>query len=298
MADVLRNLSSDLAETVEIAGASIVRVEARRRMPATGIVWSSDGIIVTSHHAVERDDNIKIGLPNGDMIDAALVGRDPSTDIAVLRASGAALTGATWAEFESLRVGHLVLALGRPGKTVQATLGVISALGEGWRTRAGGGIDHYLQTDVVMYPGFSGGPLVSAGGVMLGMNSSALARGVSITLPAATVRGVVETLVTHGRVRRGFLGVKAQPVQLPTGIAAELGQETGLLLAGVEKDSPAERGGLLLGDTMVTFAGEPVRHMDDLLALLSGDRVGRAVAVRVVRGGQLHTVEVTVGEHA
>jgi S1-C subfamily serine protease len=121
---------------------------------------------------------------------------------------------------------------------------------------------------------------------------------VSITLPAATVRGVVETLVTHGRVRRGFLGVKAQPVQLPAGIAAELGQETGLLLAGVEKDSPAEQGGLMLGDTLVTFAGEPVRHMDDLLALLSGDRVGRAVPVRVVRGGQLHTVEVTVGEHA
>lgn len=297
MADVLKNLSSDLAETVDIAGASIVRVEARRRMPATGIVWSADGVIVTSHHVVERDDNIKIGLPDGSSVDAALIGRDPTTDIAVLRAA-ANLTVPTWAEFDALKVGHLVLALGRPGKTVQATLGVISALGESWRTHAGGNIDHYLQTDVVMYPGFSGGALVSAGGVILGMNSSALARGVSVTLPTATIRGVVNTLVTHGRVRRGFLGVKAQPVQLSANIAAEVGQETGLLLAGVEPDSPAEQGGLLLGDTLVTFDGAAVRHMDDLLALLSGDRVGRAVAVRIVRGGQLQTVNVTIGEHS
>jgi S1-C subfamily serine protease len=298
MAEVLQNLSNDLAETVKIAGASIVRVEGRRRMPASGVVWSADGLIVTAHHVVERDENITIGLAGGETISAALVGRDPTTDIAVLRATNGGLTAANWADIEALSVGHLVLALGRPGKTVQATLGVISAIGDSYRTRAGGSIDHYVQTDVVMYPGFSGGPLVGADGVVLGLNSSSLARGVSVTLPTATVRRVVEALQKHGRVSRGFLGVKAQPVQLPEAIAAELDQKTGLLIAGVEADSPAHQGGLLLGDTIVSFGGESVRHMDDLLALLSSDRVGATVPVRVVRGGQVQSVDVTIGEHA
>jgi S1-C subfamily serine protease len=296
MAEVLRQLSNDLAATVETAGAALVRVDARRRMPASGIVWSADGIIVTSNHVVERDDNITIGLPNGESVNAALLGRDPSTDVAVLRVNGAALTPVNWTETADVKVGHLVLALGRPGRRVQATLGVISALGESWRTSAGGHIDTYLQTDVVMYPGFSGGALVEAGGGIVGMNSSSLARGTSVTLPTSTIRRVVESLVTHGRVRRGFLGVKAQPVRLPQNIAAETGQETGLLLAAVEAGSPADTGGLLLGDTLIRFGDQTVRHMDDLLSALSAERAGQAVDVRILRGGQLQTVAVTIGE--
>jgi S1-C subfamily serine protease len=147
-----------------------------------------------------------------------------------------------------------------------------------------------------MYPGFSGGPLVSAGGAMIGMNSSALARGVSVTLPAATIRRVADTLTKHGRVKRGYLGVSAQPVRLPQAIAESAGQETGLMLAAVEPDSPASAGGLLLGDVIIAMGGEAVRHMDDLLAALSGDRVGTAVPVRVVRGGQVQEYQVTIGE--
>ena len=296
MAEVLRQLSDDLAATVETAGAAVVRVDARRRMPASGIVWSADGIVVTSNHGVEREDNITIGLPNGESTSATLVGRDPSTDVAVLRVGGAGLSLVNWTETADVKVGHLALALGRPGRRVQATLGVVSAIGEAWRTSAGGHIDAYLQTDVVMYPGFSGGALVEAGGGILGMNSSALARGVSVTLPTATIRRVVEALMTHGRVRRGFLGIKAQPVRLPQNIAAEVGQETGLLLASVEADSPADQSGLLLGDTLLSFDNQPVRHMDDLLAVLSGDRAGQSVQARILRGGQLQTVSVAIGE--
>ncbi len=296
MAEVLRQLSDDLAATVETAGAAIVRVDARRRMPASGIVWSADGIVVTSNHGVEREDNITIGLPNGESTSATLVGRDPSTDVAVLRVGGAGLSLVNWTETADVKVGHLALALGRPGRRVQATLGVVSAIGEAWRTSAGGHIDAYLQTDVVMYPGFSGGALVEAGGGILGMNSSALARGVSVTLPTATIRRVVEALMTHGRVRRGFLGIKAQPVRLPQNIAAEVGQETGLLLASVEADSPADQSGLLLGDTLLSFDNQPVRHMDDLLAVLSGERAGQSVQARILRGGQLQTVSVAIGE--
>ena len=296
MAEVLQSLSNDLAATVETAARSIVRVEGRRRQPASGIVWSADGVIVTAHHVVERDENIRIGLPDGSKVAATLVGRDPTTDIAVLRVQAGDLTPASWAEADSMRVGHLVVAAGRPEDSVQATLGILSSLDSGWRTVAGGLIDSYVQTDVVMYPGFSGGALVSAAGPFLGMNTSALLRGVSITIPAATLRRVAETLQAHGKVKRGFLGVSAQPVRLPQSIADSAGQETGLLLVSVEPGSPAEAGSLLLGDTLIGLDGEKVRHMDDLMGLLSGDRVGKSVEARVLRGGQIQTLQVTVAE--
>jgi S1-C subfamily serine protease len=192
----------------------------------------------------------------------------------------------------------LVLALGRPGRTVQATLGIVSALGDQWRTPAGGQVDRYLQTDVTMYPGFSGGPLVDATGQVLGLNTSALLRGVSMAVPAPTLRRVVETLLAHGRMRRGRLGIGIQPVRLPPELAQQIGQETGLLLTHIEAGSPAEQGGLLLGDAIVGLDGHPVRHHDDLLALLSGDRVGAAVPVRIVRAGQVQEVTVVIGERS
>ena len=167
MADVLQGLSDDLAGAVETAGQSIVRVEGRRRQSGSGIVWSADGLIVTAHHVVERDENITVGLPDGKTVSASLAGRDPTTDIAILKAETSGLTPANWLDIGSVKVGHLVLALGRPEAAVQATLGVISALDKEWRTHAGGRIDSYVQTDVVMYPGFSGGPLVSAGGAVM-----------------------------------------------------------------------------------------------------------------------------------
>ncbi|WP_343421718.1 trypsin-like peptidase domain-containing protein [Candidatus Flexifilum breve] len=294
MTDVLQNLSNDLAATVEAASRSLVRVEGRRRMAASGIIWSDNGLIVTANHVVERDENIGVGLPNGAVVNASVVGRDHTTDIAILKVQANELTPAAWAT--DAKVGHLVLAVGRPDAGVQATLGVVSAVGESWRTGAGGMIDQYLQTDVVMYPGFSGGALVTAGGQMLGMNTSGLANGVSLTIPAVTLQRVAQALQAHGRVRRGFLGVSAQPVRLPAPVAAQVQQETGLLLAAVEQGSPADQGGLYLGDTLVALDGQAVRHMDDLMAILSGDRVGKAVTAKIVRGGQVHETSVTIGE--
>jgi S1-C subfamily serine protease len=296
MGAVLETLSNDLADAVSAAGRSVVRVEARRRQSATGVVWSADGLIITAHHVVERDDSIRVGLPDGKTVNAALVGRDPTTDIAILRAEASGLTPATWAALESVRVGHLVLAVGRPDANLQATLGVISALDAAWRTGAGGTIDAFIQTDVVMYPGFSGGPLVSAGGQMIGLNSSALMRDTPITLPAATLQRVAAALLAHGRVKRGFLGVSAQPVRLPEAVASQVGQETGLMLMSVEPGSPADSGGLIMGDTILALDGEKVRQMDDLLALLSGDRVGKTVPILALRGGQQQTLSVTIGE--
>jgi S1-C subfamily serine protease len=299
MTEALQNLSDALAQTVTAASPSIVRVEARSRLSATGIVWAADGVIVTAHHTVQKEDNIQVGLPDGQTVSATLVGRDPTTDLAVLRAEAKNLTPlAQPADAESMQVGHLVLALGRPGQTVQATLGIISALGESWRTSVGGLIDHYVQTDVVMYPGFSGGPLVNAAGQLLGLNTSALVRGVSLTVPTMTLNRVVDMLVKHGKVRRGYLGVNTQPVRLPAALEQQLGQETGLLLIAVEPTSPAEQGGLLLGDTIVALEGSPIQQHDDLLALLSADRVGSQVSIRIVRGGQVQDLNVVVGERS
>jgi S1-C subfamily serine protease len=206
------------------------------------------------------------------------------------------LTARNWVDINAVKVGQLVLALGRPGKTVMATLGIISALGEMWRTPGGGQIDRYLQTDVVMYPGFSGGPLVDANGQLVGMNSSALMRGVSLAIPPATLKNVVETLLSKGRIARGYLGVGAQPVRLPEMLAKQLNQETGLLVVSVEPGGPADKANIMLGDVIVAIAGNTVRHLDDLLAALSGDRVGATIPVKIVRGGQAQELKATIGE--
>jgi S1-C subfamily serine protease len=294
---VLNELSQALASNVEALNPSIVSVHARKRLPATGVIWSADGLIVTAHHVVRRDDDIKIGLHNGEKIDAALVGRDPTTDIAVLKADASDLAVPSWADMDALKVGHLVLALGRPGQSAQATLGVVSALAPGWRTPAGGKLSHYVQTDVVMYPGFSGGPLIDVEGAVIGLNTSGLMRGVSLAVPNTSLRDIVSDLKEHGRVRRGYLGIAMQPVRLPEALQADLNQETGLLIVSVEEGSPAAQGGLVLGDTIVGFNGESVQHADHLMTLLTRDSVGQTIEVKIVRGGEVKTLQVTVGEH-
>ena len=296
MVDVLSTFSDALAATVESASPGVVRVEGRRRLPASGFVWSGDGVVVTAHHAVEADQGITLGLADGQTVSASLVGRDPTTDLAVLRAQSKDLAPPALADGDGLQVGHLVLALGRPGEAVRATLGIVSALGNIWHTPAGGSLDRYLQTDVVMYPGFSGGPLVDVNGHVLGLNTSALLRGVPMAIPSQTISRVVNEIIAHGRIRRGYLGVGSQPVRLPPTVADKIGQETGILLVSIAENGPAQEHGLHLGDTIVSLAGGPVHIMDDLMALLSGDRIGTTVPVQIVRGGQLLEISLKIGE--
>ena len=299
MSSTLQDLSTNMAQAVETVGESVVRVEARRRMPASGVVWSDDGVVVTASHVVNREEKIGLGLADGKSATAKLIGRDATTDLAVLQADTKSLSRPTWvgADAATLGVGHLVLALGRPGKTVQATLGIVSALSEDpWRTPAGGLLDRYFQTDVVMYPGFSGGPLVDANGGVLGLNSSALLRGVSLAVPGTSVGSVVEALLKHGHVRRGYLGISTQPVRLPDALKAQLNQETGLLLASVDEQGPAGQAGLMLGDTIVGLDGQPTRTYDDLVALLSADRVDQTVPVKIIRSGEIQEIKVVIVE--
>jgi S1-C subfamily serine protease len=296
MTDVLSELSNALAATIDSAGPGIVRVDARRRLPATGIVWSDDGIVVTTHHVVRRDENIRVGLADGEEVSASLIGRDPTTDVAILQVKAQGLAPFVESNKKELAVGHLALALGRPGKTVQATLGIVSALGDSWRTRMGGQIDRYVQTDVVMYPGFSGGPLLDANGHLIGMNSSAVIPGISLAIPSSTLYRVADAIQAHGRVKSGYLGVSSQQARIPQNLEETLGQKTGLLVVSVEPGSPAENAGLSLGDTIVGLADSAVGSHDNLLALLTSDRVGKAVPVKILRGGQVQTVDVVIGE--
>jgi S1-C subfamily serine protease len=296
VAEVLKAVSEALVETVAAAEAGVVRVDARRRLGASGIVWSEDGVIVTANHVVERDHDIQVGLAGGQSVAATLLGRDAGADLAVLRAEARGLKAPAWSEPDSLAVGGLVLALGRPGDKLLATLGIISALDDGWTTPGGGQIDHYLQTDAAMYPGFSGGPIIDAQQRVAGLNSSSLVAGLSLAVPAPTVRRTVEAVLSGRPVRRGYLGITALPVPLPDVVRERLGQETGLLLTHVEPKSPAEKSRLIQGDTLVTLNGRPVRSLPDLQAVLHGDPVGGQVQARVVRAGALRDLDVTIGE--
>jgi S1-C subfamily serine protease len=289
----LQEFSDGVAAAVETAGRSTVTVDARGRIPATGVVWSADGEILTADHVVQRDDNITITLADGSTHGAKIVGRDPGSDLALLKIEKTGLSMPTFAE---AKVGHLVIALGRPEELQAAVSNVVAAGGP-----VKGQFRHleaYIQTDVTMFPGFSGGPLVDASGRVVGINSSALARGASVAVPVAAARKVADALRQHGHIKRGYLGVSTQPVPLPEAVAAQAGQGSGLMVIGVEKDSPAEKGGLLQGDVIVGIGGQPVAGIEALQAALGPGTVGQPAAVRIVRGGQITELTVTVGERA
>src|SRR5512133_504815 len=276
----LVGLSNDLADAVARAGQYVVKVNGRRRQSASGILWSSGGVVVTADHVLEADEGITVTLPNGSEAPAQLAGRDPSTDLALLRVQASGLTGAEIAETGSVKVGNLVLAVARPGEgEPMATIGIVSALTGPWRTWRGGMLERLIQTDVTLYPGFSGGALVDASGRVAGLNTSLLARGVSAALPVDTIQRVAQALLTQGRVKRGYLGVSTQAGALPASLAQSLGlsQETGLLVVGVEAGGPAEKGGLMLGDLLIGLGGQKIENADQLQALLGADRVGQPI---------------------
>lgn len=279
--------SDGLAAAVERAGRSVVLVDARRRFPATGIAWQAGGIIVTADHVLEREEDLGVVLPSGDRVPAVLLGREPGSDLAVLRVESD-LPPAEQAP--AARVGQVVLAVGRPEPSLMASFGVVSAVGGPWQTATGVQVDGFIRSDTTFYPGFSGGPLVDALGRVVGLNSSRLGRGSGLTVPATTVDRIVQALAQHGRVRRGYLGITTQPV---TAAAA-----AGLLVVGVEAGCPADRGGILVGDIITGIGEVAIDSSTDLRRHLGPDAIGKDVTVRVVRGGEARALTVTIGERA
>ena len=289
----LAELSTQLASAVATAGNSVVAIHARRRIPSSGIVWR-DGVIVSASHTVRKDDDIQLMLPSGESATATVAGRDAATDLVALRVNGAKSHVAARGDADALRVGSLVLAVGRPGRNVSASFGIVSAVGEGWRTWQGARVDRVLRLDVAIYDGFSGGPLVDAAGGVLGLNNSALARGTPMALPASAVDLVLDELLERGHVRRAFIGVAVHPVALSAALVKQhqLPHEEALVVMSVAENAPAEKAGVFVGDVLVEANGQPLRRPTDLLDALSSVREGDSLKLKLLRGGSLKSVSV------
>ncbi|QSQ21075.1 trypsin-like peptidase domain-containing protein [Pyxidicoccus parkwayensis] len=298
MSTDLQSLSQSLASIVERVAPSIVRVEARRRRGASGIVWSTEGHILTTSHAVEHEGHIQVGLSDGRTVSAELIGRDPSTDLALLKVDASNLTPIPAAPLDDVKVGHLAVTIARPGRTARATLGMVSTHGEGWRTHAGGKVDRYLETDADLPPGFSGGALVDTQGRIIGLLTAAFSRTAAVVIPNDTLTRVASTLKEHGGVRRGYLGVGAYPVRIPQHLVERAGTEAGLVFLSVDPDGPAHKAGMLLGDVLVSLGGQSLHRVEDLLGYLGDEKVGTTVQARVLRAGELREVPITIGKRA
>jgi S1-C subfamily serine protease len=289
----LQEISDELAAVVERVAQSVVRVDARRGRAGTGIVFSPDSVL-TADHVVEDEENIEVNV-NGTGHKASIAGRDPSTDIAVLKVEGLKAPVAARGNISDLRIGNLVLAIGRPGE-LHATLGVISSLSAGLRSWRGSELSNLIQTNAELLPGFSGGPLVDIEGRVVGVNSWHLGRGISRSIPIDTAARVAEKLKAHGRIRRAYLGVGAQPVPLSQPWRDRLQQESGLMVVTVEPDAAAGKAGLLQGDTIVAMDATPLRHLQSLYSALRGLEVGSEHTLKVIRAGESRDLKITLGE--
>jgi len=273
----LQALDQALAAAVQAVAPSVVHV-ARGHGGGTGIAWSADLVISSSFHTPDRT---RIDEDR----EAEVIGRDPGTDVAVLRVAGGGLVPATFRELGELGVGNLALAIGRPGRTARASLRAIGVLGPEVKTPWGGRLDRYVESDRQIPRGFAGGPLVDAEGAVIGMNTRTLIRGADLAIPTVTLRRVVDELVQHGGVRRGYLGVGAYPTP------------NGALVGSVEDGSPAGLAGVIPGDIVIELGGSSVTDPDSLRAAIL-DRPGEVVDLVLLRGGARQQLKVTLGSKA
>jgi len=285
------DLSDALAGAVERASGAVLAVHGRRRLPSTGVRWRP-GLIVTANHTVETDGEVTLTGPDGRTLSARVAGREPRLDIAVLRAESESAPGADIADDGELRIGHLVLALGAGPR---ASAGIVSALDVGGGRQTAGEI---LAVDLTLYPGFSGGPLVDVRGRIVGITTSGASRHLQCAVRATAVTRLVDHVVQGGRIPRAYLGVGTQAVVLPDLLRERLSlaQRTAVIAVNVKPDSPAAAAGLIIGDVIVSVAGHAIAEPEDLMAVLRPDRVGRAVTLSILRGGEPRDLEVIVGE--
>ena len=297
MQSTLMNFSEELARLVEQIQPYVVAVHARAHYPSSGVHWRP-GVIVTADHTIRCDEDIQVTLPDGKRVDAALVGRDPGTDIAALKVDGLGSPVAQAEGVAPVKAGELALVLGRsPDSGPNASLGILSAVSGPWRTWRGGQLDNYIRLDATLFPNSSGGAVADLRGRLLGIATSGLSRIAGLAIPASSVNRVVDTLIAKGHVPRGYIGIGAQPVGIPETLRSSLSLSTkrGIMVMKVEPGGPAEQAGLLLGDILVSFGNTPLEDVDDLQSVTSGI-IGRRVKGSVIRAGKLQEVEITVGE--
>jgi S1-C subfamily serine protease len=288
----IRELSDSITGLIAAASKSVVEVRGRRR-PSTGIVWAPDRV-VTASHTVQREDGIVVVSPNGDERSAGIVGRDPATDLVLLKVTDGGLEPATWANADPIGVGALVFPLGRQGGSVRAALGIVAERGGAWQTSTGGAVDTWLDVDGSLPAGFSGGPLLDADGAIVGLNTSALTpRGAVLT--RSTVERIVDRLEKFGTAAPGYLGAGFYPGTLPKDVSQVAGQPDALMTVSLEPGGPSTTAGLLVGDALVRMDGQPLTGLRHLLALLSAKGAGANVVLTVLRAGALQDIPLTLG---
>lgn len=294
MTNAMDGLGRTLSAAVDKTAASVVRVSGGCRRAMSGTVWSATQIVASQRDLADSD-TVSVGLADGSHVEARVVGRDPASDIALLEVANGALTPATFRDTDGVKVGELVIALGRPGRATRASMRMIGAYAEDVATEAGGTLKRYIETDRAIPDGFSGGPVVDAEGRALGIQSEALVRGADLVVPTELVREVVGELAAHGKVRAGFLGVSVSPVRLPQAATDQLSRKRGALVIAVAEGSAAEKGGLHLGDVILEVDGEKIANGRHLARALRG-RFDVEVTIKVWRTGQLVELKATPGQ--
>jgi len=296
--NTLNALSHDLAHVVEQVSPSVVAVNARRHLSSSGVYWR-DGIIVTAAHTIRRTDEISVIVASGQSVVATLAGVDPSTDLAVLKIDNPELSPPLFGDASQLKVGHVVLAVGRGAQRgLNATLGIVGVLSGSWRTWRGGLIDQFIGLDLVLHPGAAGGPLTDSHGRVLGINTLGLSRSMALTIPVSTVNRVVTHLLEKGHMGLGYLGLGMRPIPLPENLKStlNLSADSGLIVVTVEPDGPGSKAGVLFGDVIVALEGTAVSNIRDLQAFLEPESVGKTIPVSIIRGGKPIEINVTIGE--
>jgi serine protease DegQ len=300
MASQLVELSNALALATEQAAANVVAVHSEPRGSASGVIWRPS-VIVTSEHALRRDEDIRVTLADGSVAQATLVGRDPSTDLAVLKCAEAtsAITSPGVGDPASLKPGSLILAVGRTRASGPvAAFGAVSLVAAERKTWTGVSLTPYIRLDVSIQPTAVGGAVIDAAGKIFGVITPRFGRFGSTLTPAATVNNVVDTLLEKGRIPRGYLGVGLQPVRVPESLRQTLKREerTAVIVLEIEPNSPANRAGLMIGDIIVSLGGNTVSRLEDIHSKLHGSAIGKTFAIGFVRGGALQQAEITVAE--
>jgi S1-C subfamily serine protease len=293
-------LSNALALATERAAANVVAVHAEARGSASGVIWRT-GIIVTAEHALRRDEEIHATLPDARVVPAALAGRDPSTDLVVLKCAEAAVAVAAFGDAAALRPGNLTLVVGRTRASGPvAALGVVSLVAPERRTWTGAALTPYIRLDVGLQPTAIGGAVVDAQGRTVGMATPRFARFGAIAIPAPAIDRVVDTLLKKGHIPQGYLGVGLQPVRLPDALRQSLqrSEKTAAIVLEVEPESPAHKAGIVIGDILIALAGHPVARLEDVHGQLHGAAIGQQLALKFVRGGAVQEVNIVVGERS
>jgi S1-C subfamily serine protease len=288
--------SDHAARLVERTGSSIVAVHGGGRGSSSGIHWRS-GVIVTAEEVLERDEDVKVTLPSGRLVEASLAGRDPSTDVAVLRFQPDGLPAASTADAAPLRPGHVVLAVGNHEGAPIASLGVVATVGGPWHSLRGGTIDNLIRVDLVLSRAAEGGALIDAQGRVVGMAVLGPRRRV-LAIPSSTIDRVVDQLLAKGHVFRGYLGAGLQPLRRgrPSYDTQPAGSARGVLVVSIDPDGPAAGAGLLVGDIVMTWNAKPIDRVRDVMHLLGVDSVGATVDLQLIRGGAPTTLKVALGE--